>query len=372
MPVSKPIKILFVVTLLLLAMRLAAPDLLRWHVNSLLQQQHGISGRVQDIDLALWRGRYDIKQIEISQHNASGELPLFSARQISIQLSWQRLREGELVSRMVFDQPLIMALDRTQQQDITEEAVLDERTWISLANDLSLLPIDQLVLHDGRLEFNAIAKDIFGELILSSVQGNIDNLHHAATDSLETSVDIRGTVGATAPVTIRGRFNPTSDKPSFDFNLKMAQLPTAATDNIVKIYAPFDIEAGALELAAELACDKGQVSGYVKAGIHQLEVFSWKEDVVADVLHGDDNPLQLFVEGISALLATLLENRSSELLATRIPISGELNAVDTSWLDALSGLAHNAFVRAYNMDVEDIVDIKSVKPEQVDSEQSQD
>ncbi|MFP3345491.1 hypothetical protein R0J87_23700, partial [Halomonas sp. SIMBA_159] len=80
-----------------------------------------------------------------------------------------------------------------------EDAVLDERTWIGLANDLTLFSIDKLSLYDGRIEFNAIAKDVLGELILSDVQGEVRNLHNDAESELLTDIDLEGTVGGSAP-----------------------------------------------------------------------------------------------------------------------------------------------------------------------------
>ena len=366
MTLTKPAKITIAILLLLLAARIAAPEAMVWYVNSLLQRQQGISGHVQDIDLALWRGGYDIKQIEIFQHNDNGKLPLFSTQKLSLQLSWAKLVQGDIVTTMAFYKPVIMALDRTDQTDITEDAVLDERTWIGLANDLTLFSIDKLSIHDGRIEFNAIAKDVLGELVLSDVQGEVLNLHNDAESELLTDIDLEGNVGGSALFFIRGKFNPNVPKPSFDINMQMEKLPTKVTDSIVKIYAPFDVEAGEFELAVELASDNGQVNGYVKAGIYQLKVFSWKEDVINDVIKGDDNPLQLFVEALSAALAQLFENSEEQLIATRIPIQGDISAPDTSALKAIGGLFYNAFVQAYQMKIEDIIDFSSLKTDTKD------
>src|SRR5690606_9975196 len=106
MTLPKPVKITIAILLLLLVARIAAPEDMVWYVNSLLQRQQGISGHVQDIDLALWRGGYDIKQVEIFQHNDKGKLPLFSAERLSLQLSWTKLVQGEIVTTMAFYKPV--------------------------------------------------------------------------------------------------------------------------------------------------------------------------------------------------------------------------------------------------------------------------
>lgn len=367
MRISNSVKIMLAVVLVLLAVRIALPPVMVWYVNSLLEKQEGISGQVQDIDLALWRGGYVIKQIEINQLNDEGELPLFSAERIDIRLSWAALADGEIVSTMAFHQPVIMALDRADQEDITEDAVLDERTWIGLANNLTLFSIDKLAIHDGRIEFNAIAQDLLGELILSNVEGEVVNLHNNAQSELLTELDFSGTVAKQTPFIITGKFNPNVKLPMFDINMKMDRIPAAETADIIKIYAPFDVEAGEFELATELASDKGRLNGYVKFGIYDLKIFSWKEDVVKDVIKGDGNPLQIFVEGISAMLATLLENSKHNLIATRIPVSGDFNEPDISRLKALAGLLRNAFIEAYQLNLEDIIDFSSVADEEPDA-----
>ncbi|KUM54427.1 DUF748 domain-containing protein [Rheinheimera sp. EpRS3] len=370
MRLSNSVKIMLAVVLVLLAVRVALPPVMVWYVNSLLEQQEGISGQVRDIDLALWRGGYVIKQIEINQLNDKGELPLFSAERIDIQLSWAALADGEIVSTMAFHQPVIMAQDRAGQEDITEDAVLDERTWIGLANNLTLFSIDKLSIHDGKIEFNAIAKDVLGELILSQVEGEIVNLHNDAKSELLTEVDFSGMVATQTPFIIQGKFNPNVKLPMFDINLKMDRMPTAETANIIKIYAPFDVEAGEFELATELASDNGRLNGYVKFGIYNLEIFSWKEDVVKDVIEGDENTLQIFVEGVSAMFATLLENSEQNLIATRIPVSGNFSEPDVSRLKALAGLLRNAFIEAYKLNLEDIIDFSSMADEKQEAEKN--
>lgn len=370
MRLSNSVKIVLAVALVLLIARIAAPPVVVWYVNSLLEKQEGISGQVRDIDLALWRGGYVIKQIEINQLSEKGELPLFSAERIDIQLSWAALADGEIVSTMAFHQPVLMAQDRTGQEDITEDAVLDERTWIGLANNLTPFSIDKLTVHDGKIEFNAIAQDLLGELILSGVEGEVVNLHNDAQSDLLTELDIRGKVAKNTPIMIKGKFNPNVKLPSFDFNMKMDRLPSAETENIIKIYAPFDVEAGEFELAVELASEKGQVSGYIKAGIHNLDIFSWREDVKKDILEDGENPLQLFVEGIAGMLATLLENSEKNLVATRIPISGDLSSPDMSVIKAITGLLRNAFIEAYQLNLEDIIDFSSVADEEPEAEKN--
>ncbi|MBT0586677.1 DUF748 domain-containing protein [Alteromonas oceanisediminis] len=348
---SKGVLSLVVLAIVLLSARIAAPHAAKWYANKAIADQPGIEGYVDDVSLALIRGSYTVSGISIRQAGAESPLPLFAAKDLTIGISWQKLLAGELVTQITLHQPTITALDRRGETDITQEAVLDEKTWIGLANDLSPFSVEKLTVIDGKIAFSAISANLFGGIMLNELNGEVTNLHNDAESDLLTELAFTGAVEGTSKVDIKGALNPNTQLPTFDVDVEIARVPTSMTENIIKIYAPFDIEAGEFDFAAELKSNSGKVEGYFKAGVYDLTVFSWKEDVVKD----GDNPLQLFVEGISALLATLFENNNKDLVATRIPISGDLSDPSMSFTQAISGLFYNAFVQAYQLKVEDVI-----------------
>ena len=348
---KKSLLIIGVTVAILLSIRIAAPFAAKWYANKVIAEQPGIEGSVDDVSLALFMGSYTVSGISLYQAGSENALPLFAAEKFVIGLSWGKLLKGEVVTQIELFKPTITALDRRDTVDITQEEVLDEKTWIGLAKNLSPFSLEKLTVVDGKIAFSVISNNLFGGVMLSEVNGEITNLHNDAQSDLLTELRFVGAVEGKSRVQVNGSLNPNTQLPTFDINVEMERVPTSVTENIIKIYAPFDIEAGEFDLAAELKSLSGKVDGYVKAGVYNLTVFSWKQDVVKD----GDNPIQLFVEGISALLATVFENDQKELVATRLPISGDLSQPTTSFTRALSGLFYNAFVEAYQLDVEDVI-----------------
>ena len=68
------------VAILLAAIRLALPYVVRDYVNRSLNRAHDYSGRIGDINMRLWRGGYRIQQIKILRKAGDVTAPLFSAR----------------------------------------------------------------------------------------------------------------------------------------------------------------------------------------------------------------------------------------------------------------------------------------------------
>ncbi|MEP1871646.1 MAG: hypothetical protein ABJJ44_19100, partial [Paraglaciecola sp.] len=93
--------------------------------------------------------------------------------------------------------------------------------------------------------------------------------------------------------------------------------------------------------------------------IYELEVFSWQEDAIED----DDNPIALLGEAAGGMVAEIFENNDEQLIATRIPISGDLSNPDISAWVAFKGIVKNAFVQAYDLKLEDSVNgLKATSP----------
>ena len=62
--------LLLVLIMVLLGVRLALPGIIRAQVNERLGQMPAYSGSVADIDVALWRGAYVLKDLSLVKRGA--------------------------------------------------------------------------------------------------------------------------------------------------------------------------------------------------------------------------------------------------------------------------------------------------------------
>jgi len=349
---NKSIKIYSVVIttvlLLLLIVRISAPSLVTWYVNRTIEQTDGVSGTVADVDLAIFMGSYTIHQANIRQTGDGQDLPLFTAERIDISILWSALLKGHLVTAIVLVKPVVSLYDRPQDKVFESKAITDEKTWLGLARNLSPFTINKLTIKSGTFTIDAKSKLKRAELAVQNIQLNVTNIANAKGPGTIAKVDMTGDIQNRTKLVLNASFDPNTTKPTFDINLEMAKLPVAYIDEIIKYYAPFDFEAGQIDMASELKSVDGELNGYVKAGIYELDVFSWHEDVVED----GDNPVLLLVDLIGGALASLFENDSRDLVATRLPIKGSLDDPSVSVLDAIYGILKNAFIEAYSLKVE--------------------
>ena len=360
--------VIVVTVLLLILARVGAPYAVQYYINQQINQTKGITGQVGDVDLHLYRGAYAVDDIEIyAVDEQSSPKPLLSVKTLDFSLAWSAVLNGNLVTNMVFSQPKVVVYDKDTTTPEQNQQVKDERTWIGLANNLVVFSIDTLKIIDGKISLVNQTKK--GEIptYIANINADIKNITNAQnlTKTLVTSVDVKGDLMGEATLTLVGKLDPFSEQANFDFNMEVQRFSVKQIQTVFNVYTPFDIEAGGIDGAMELAAKSNEVNGYAKAGVYDLSIFSWREDVEKD----DDGLFTIIFEGGADLLSAILENDESQLVAARIPIEGTLDNTDISTFQAVVSVLKNAFFDATKMQVDDIVSYESVTTSSSEEEQ---
>lgn len=360
--------VIVVTVLLLILARVGAPYAVQYYINQQINQTKGITGQVGDVDLQLYRGAYAVDDIEIyAVDEQSSPKPLLSVKTLDFSLAWSAVLNGNLVTNMVFSQPKVVVYDKDTTTPEQNQQVKDERTWIGLANNLVVFSIDTLKIIEGKISLVNQTKK--GEIptYIANINADIKNITNAQnlTKTLVTSVDVKGDLMGEATLTLVGKLDPFSEQANFDFNMEVQRFSVKQIQTVFNVYTPFDIEAGGIDGAMELAAKSNEVNGYAKAGVYDLSIFSWREDAEKD----DDGLFTIIFEGGADLLSAILENDESQLVAARIPIEGTLDNTDISTFQAVVSVLKNAFFDATKMQVDDIVSYESVTTSSSEEEQ---
>lgn len=350
---SRPVLLGALATLvILLIMRIAATYVLQWYVNNKLDESPDYAGQVGDIDISLLAGAYSIENVEIEKTEGDVPVPLFAAREVRFSVLWSGLLNGAVVGEAEMFEPQINIVD---SEDETKKQTGAGGQWLSMFDDLFPLTIDRAVIHDGQLHFRNFDAEPQMDIFLSEVELEAVNLSNsqATTDSRIARVQLAARAMESSDLTVGAAFDPTTEKPTFDVNAKLLTLPILELDNFIKTYAPFDIEAGTVDVVSELAARDGMLVGYVKPIIYDLEVFTWKDDIGDD----GDNPLSALWEGLVEVVAELLENQPRDQIASNIPLEGDISAPDTNMFVAVANIFKNAFVEAYEANLENTISL---------------
>ena len=91
---------------LLVALHLALPYLVRDYLNDKLADMGDYRGQVADVDLAWWRGAYQINGLKIVKTTGKVPVPFLDAPLIDLSVSWHALwYDRAVVAEVIFDRP---------------------------------------------------------------------------------------------------------------------------------------------------------------------------------------------------------------------------------------------------------------------------
>ena len=331
---------LAIIALLLVAARLALPSALLWYVNRTIDQNPMYDGEVGDIDVHLYRGAYTIKDIRLNKTTGNVPVPLFSSPRVDLAIQWNALMAGEVVGRIVMDQPELNFVDG---EDEGEDQTGAGGPWLKIINDLFPFRINALVVKGGAIHFRAFASDPPLDVYISNLDASIENLTniHDETTPLVATVEATGLAMDHAKLEYEMKLDPFSYKPTFQMALRLIGLDVTKTNDLVRNYGSFDFEDGWFDLVVELDAKEGRLEGYVKPLFRNLQVLSLTQDVK------EDNVIQLFWEALVGGVSELIEKQPRNQFGTVIPLSGDISKPGTDILATIGNILYNAFIRAY-------------------------
>lgn len=139
-------------------------------------------------------------------------------------------------------------------------------------------------------------------------------------------------------------FDPLSDFEDFDLRLRVTRVELKRLNDFASAYGKFDFNAGTGDLVLEAQAKRGQLDGYIKPLLRDVDVFNWRQDVE----DGDKNLFRSVWEALVGGGETVLKNQRKDQFATRVSLSGNIHQRDVSAFQAFLGILRNAFVEAFN------------------------
>lgn len=336
---NKYLLILGIVVLLLVAARLALEPILLDYANRKLDALKAYSGHIDDLDLALLRGGYQIKGIEIVKTGSGQPVPFFKGDRIEATIEWRSLLQGSLVAEANLYRPQVNLVEAETER---QSQLGKEVNWVEQFKQLFPFRFNTVRVHDGTVTFRAPGIQTKDALTARHIDGRLANLTNVADSHKETFAGFHFTAnvldGGSAKVD--GSVDPLAVKPTFDLNLSVKDVQLPQVNPWLTRFIKADAESGEFELYTELAAADGKFKAYAKPVMRDVNIYSSKEP--------EKNPLQRLWEGIIDV-------------AARIPISGTIEHPDTNLLSTIGSVMHNAFVAAFARSLEGSISVRSVR-----------
>ena len=349
---KKWLKILIGVLIFLGIVRLILPYAVLRYANKSLAEMDGYYGHVEDIDIALIRGAYQLDSIYINKVDSvtNKQTPFFSAAEVDLSIEWKALFKGSLVGEFVFERPRIdFTKDKVEPKDVRD----DSTSFKNLKEDFMPLQVNRCEINDGEIRYRDEFSKPKVDIKLTQLYATALNLRN----SYDSSALLPATITANAKIyegnlDFSMKLNPLAEEPTFDMNADLRNTNLVLLNEFFQAYAKVDVNKGHFGMYTEVAAKEGAFKGYVKPVIKDLDVLG-KED-------RDDNIFRKMWEAIAGFAGEVFENQPKDQVATKIPFEGRLDNPKADVWETVINVLENAFIRAIQPSIDHEINLASV------------
>jgi hypothetical protein len=197
---------------------------------------------------------------------------------------------------------------------------------------------DQLRIADSRIAFANRHTNPPYRVFVSDLDVTVDDFSNQRNEG-GGEARVRGKFMGSGAAALDARFQPATERSDFDMKVQIENVDLQGMNDLLQAHGNFDVSSGKFSVYSELAVRGGRVDGYVKPLFSDLDVYDPERD--------KDKALgQKLYEGLVGGVATALENRSRDEVATKTDISGPIEDPQTSTWQIILRLVQNAFFKS--------------------------
>ena len=311
----------------------------------------GYYGQVEDIDIALYRGAYQMKYFYLNKVDSATreQTEFLSAAQIDLSVEWSALFQGSLVGELIVESPkLIFTKDKAEISEVAS----DTTDFRQLLQDFMPLQVNRFEIVNGSIHYTDSTASPIVNLALEQTYVLAENLRNTVQEGEKLPSRVHATAHAYGGTLLLDMdLDGLAEHPTFDLTAEIEGANLTEFNDFFIAYGKFDISQGTFGLYSEFAADGGNYKGYVKPIIKDLQVLGQEDE--------RDGFFQRVKEGVIDLLGSILENPEEEQVATRTTIEGTFDNTNVRVWEAVWELLKNAFVEALMPSVDHAIDISS-------------
>lgn len=336
------ITFLVMILSILIILRLYLPYWALYTVNQKLSDMGDYSGHIENVDIDLYRGAYQLQELSVSKIKGTHKVPFIRADNIDIALSWRALFKGEILADIALNAPQVNFVDSDKADNAQSGKGGD---WQGVVEGLIPITISKISLNNGSIAFRNFESEPPVNVQLTELNAEVSNLTNIAGQDGKrvASLNLDAKLLNSASLEMNAEFDPFVSN-DFNIALKTESVSLPLLNDFAQAYAGFDFRAGTGEVVSELKAADGELNGYVKPLFKKVDILDWQQDAVED----GDGLFQLSWEGLSGGLTSLFTNSDTDKAATIIEITGSLNDPKVSAFDAVLEALKNAFIEAFD------------------------
>jgi len=348
----KKTSVLLAILLLLIILRLFLPTIVLHYANKTLAHMHGYYGHINDIDISLYRGAYQINDMYLNkQDSGTGrQTDFFKARNIDLSVHWGALLHGRLVGELVFNEAKLIFTENKSELSQVKKDTVDFR---KLLKDFMPLKINRFEINNGELHYVNNTKKPIVDVSLKKIALVAENLKSVQNKGELLPSTVTATAAAyEGQLKLNMKLNALATAATFDLNADVKNVNLVLLNNFLRAYGNFDVHRGNFGLYSEMAAKNGAFKGYVKPIIKDLDVVG-PEDKKDGFFHK-------VWESLVGAVGVVFRNQKKDQVATKVPLEGNFKDPKTNTAEAIFEVLRNAFIQALMPSVDNEINIHSV------------
>lgn len=333
-------KIIIGLVVLLVIARLLLPYFVLRYVNKTLADMGGYTGHVEDIDIQLIRGAYQIDDLRIRKVAGKIKEPFVFIPKTDLSVEWRSLFKGKLVSEVECYEPEINFAFSESEASSQTGAEVD---WTAYLRKLLPININRFAVINGKVNLTSLVTQPRADLSLQKLQGEIKNIRNVddKQNKLPSPVTATGDVkGYGGTMNFYADMNLLKVVPDFSYKLRFSDIQLVKLNTLAREYANIDFERGTVSVYSEMVMLDKKLNGYIKPLTKGMKIFKLNE-------HEDRSVGKFFTELIAQAGTAVLKNQKHDQVATRIPLNGTIDDVETAVWPTIFGVLRNGYIEAF-------------------------
>lgn len=317
--------------------RLALPTLLLPMIEKKLNSIPGYKAEIESLNISLYRGSYQIRNVRLIKIDTHLPVPFFSAESVEFNVEWRALLHGRLVAQVKAVRPVVNFV--VDPAGNNEQLTINDQ-WRVIVTKLFPLPFNQILIINGEIYFRSYNSKPPFTLYLQHLAATLNNLSKVTRQSTALFSDLaaEGETMDGAKVALHMQFDPSNKQPTFLLKAELVKLHVKEANDFLQHYTHLKASQGLFSLYVEAAAARGKITGYVKPLFKNLKIASPSNTKL--------NPLEHLYKGAAQLITAIVENPKHKTVATKIKLSGNINNPNVNLFSVIGYLLRHAFIQA--------------------------
>jgi hypothetical protein len=341
------------ILIVLIIIRLLLPTIILHYANKTLANLKDYRGHVDDIDISLYRGAYQIDGFYLNKFDSatSKQTEFFKIARTDLSIHWDAILDGKIVGEITFLAPtLLFKKDKTEIQQVAK----DTNDFRKVLKSFMPLKLNRVVIHKGSIHYIDETSSPKIDISMNETEAVATNLRNSeGTDEKLPSTLKANAKSYGGSLSLDMKLDGLKKQPTLDLTAEIENADLTKLNDFFKAYGKFDVSAGTLGLYTEFAAADGKFKGYVKPLIKGLKVVGPEDK--------KDKFPQKAKEAVFGLVGKAVTNPKKKQVATKVNIEGTFKETDVNTGEAIWELLRNAFIEALMANVDNEINIESAQ-----------